>query len=482
MTWEVIQGDNLATMRGMPDNSVDSIVCDPPYGFGPKQPGLAELLAYLQGADIDTAGDFMGKDWSFPTIAQWRECFRVLKPGGHLVAFAGARTVDLMALGIRAAGFEVRDNFLVWHHGQGFPKSADISKLIDKHLGAEREVVPASGGLHKNANLNDDGWSKIGSDAATMAGPVPITPEAKQWDGWGTALKPSFEPAIIARKPPEGTIVENVLRYGTGGINVDACRVGTGEDKGVWPITDRGNGESPIWGSGTAKPTNPNVGRWPPNAAFVHAEGCEGECAPGCPVAELARQSGVSKSVASAGRNGKDQAVSTFGLQRSEDNVRGHSDTGTATRFFPQFEAEPPFLYAPKASKSEREAGCEHLPIHTAGELTDREEGSAGLDSPRAGAGRTSKGRHNPHPTVKPIAVMAWLIRLVTPPGGVVLDPWCGSGSTGCAAVKQGFRFIGCELDANYAKVAEARIQHWETNHANKEVSKPKQMALKGMK
>jgi site-specific DNA-methyltransferase (adenine-specific) len=178
MTWSVQEGDNLATMRMMQDASVDSIVCDPPYGFGPRQPGLAELLAYLQGADIDTAGDFMGKDWSFPTIAQWRECFRVLKPGGHLVAFAGARTVDLMALGIRAAGFEVRD-CMIWHFGGGFPKSLDVSKAIDSAAGAVREVVGTYRAAVRTGVTGGMNGSKADASGATYASiTAQSTPEA----------------------------------------------------------------------------------------------------------------------------------------------------------------------------------------------------------------------------------------------------------------------------------------------------------------
>jgi site-specific DNA-methyltransferase (adenine-specific) len=239
---------------------------------------------------------------------------------------------------------------------------------------------------------------------------APATPEAARWHGWGTALKPAHEPIVVARKPFKGTVAQNVLAHGTGALNIDGCRVGTDGD---------------------------NSGRWPANV--IH-DGSE-------EVLRLFPETGPSKAAA---RGGSNPNPMDWGNSRSDGSiVKGHDDAGgSAARFF----------YCPKASKRDREEGLDGFRVASPGELTGgRKEGSAGLDSPRAGAGRTS-GRSNHHPTVKPTDLMRYLCRLVTPPGGIVLDPFTGSGSTGKAAVLEGFRFIGCELSEEYAAIARARI------------------------
>ncbi len=332
-------GDCLEVLRSLPDCSVDSIVTDPPYGLS-----------------------FMGKRWDYdvPSVDVWAECLRVLKPGGHLLAFAGTRTQHRMAVRIEDAGFEIRD-MIAWVYGSGFPKSLDVSKAIDKAAGAEREVVGQHGAPAKS--IYSQGKQELPQEVNITA---PATPEAKQWQGWGTALKPALEPITVARKPLIGTVAENVLQHGTGAINVDGGRVGE---------------------------------RWPAN--FIH--------------------------------DGSEEATDLL---------------GASARFF----------YCAKASKADRDEGCEKLQERSAGECVDRVEGSAGMESPRAGAGRTS-GSRNHHPTVKPTDLMRYLCRLVTPPSGIVLDPFMGSGSTGKAAMLEGFAFVGIEREAEYIDIAKARIQ-----------------------
>jgi site-specific DNA-methyltransferase (adenine-specific) len=342
----------------------------------------------LQSHEVG-GGGFMGKRWdSFvPGPDVWAECLRVLKPGGHAVVFAGSRTVDLMGLALRIAGFEIRDS-LQWLYGSGFPKSLDVSKAIDE-----------------------------------------VTPEAAEWQGWGTALKPGHESIILARKPLSGTVAATVLEHGTGALNVDGCRVGNSKRTpyasprdvvaATWcPVNDSDptarhlNRKPPSRADDSGQ--DPHIGRWPANVILDEEAG-----------ALLDRQSG---------------------------STGAHADSGGASRFF----------YCAKTSREEREAGLDGLPIRTGAELTDSQEGQARLDSPRTGAGRTG-GRRNIHPTVKPIALMRWLVRLITPPGGLVLDPFCGSGSTGCACAEERTDFIGCELDPEYAEIARRRIAYWRS-------------------
>lgn len=387
----IINLDCLLGMRTcLADNSVDAVVTDPPYGLS-KEPDMMEVMKHWMNGDdyIHTGGGFMGKSWdSFvPGPSIWKEVFRVLKPGGHLLAFFGSRTYDLGTLAIRLAGFEIRDQ-IMWVYGSGFPKSLDVSKAIDKAAGAERDVI-ATGKSGKTAGyqLLGDSGIKGGSYDIT----APSTNEAKQWSGWGTALKPAHEPICVARKPLSGTVAENVLMHSTGALNIDGCRVPTDEE-----IKGGSGGLLSHQRDNTDYPQNDwqpsEQGRWPAN--FVHD-----------------------------------------GLNAEE-----------WSRFF----------YCAKASKADRDDGVS-LAATSAAEMVDRDADSAGMNSPRAGAGRTS-GARNDHPTVKPTALMQWLVRLVTPPGGTVLDPFTGSGSTGKACMLEGFEFIGFEMDPHYCEIAEQRI------------------------
>jgi DNA modification methylase len=432
MSWEIRHGECLEVMRAMPDNSVDAVVTDPPYGLS-----------------------FMGKKWDYdvPSVEVWEECLRVLKPGGHLLAFAGTRTQHRMAVRIEDAGFEIRD-MIAWVYGSGFPKSLDVSKAIDKAAGAERDVLSETWrGAHAGVSGGVMGTPVPRIDVVT----APATPDAARWQGWGTALKPALEPITMARKPLTGTVAANVLEHGTGSINVDGCRVGTSKE--VPGAVAAGNpiaGGNSMWkGLGDRQldtgGMNPNVGRWPAN--LIH-DGSD----------EVVGLFPVTTS-------GKLQAHHATGanpwVESSRPPFTGEwgGDSGSAARFF----------YCAKANKADRDEGCEGLAERVAG-VGDVDE-SSGRDSTKPGnqygegsRRRVEAGlsptmpRRNHHPTVKPTDLMRYLCRLVTPPNGTVLDPFTGSGSTGKAATLEGFNFIGIEREAEYVEIARARI-HSATPH-----------------
>jgi DNA modification methylase len=394
--------DNLEGMKLLDDNSVDSIVTDPPYGLS-KEPNIIEVLTHWLNDEEykHPSKGFMGKEWdSFvPGPAIWKEVFRVLKPGGHLLCFAGTRTYDLMCMSIRLAGFEIRD-CIQWLYGSGFPKSHDISKAIDKKLGADREVIGKSRGVGKKGG---ETYSKYGGfKAGEIEITAPATPEAQQWDGWGTALKPANEPIVLARKPiSEKTIAENVMKWGTGGLNIDGCRIGTEEIKTYGKR--KGQGVSLEW----SKYTSPegyeggiHQGRFPANVILDEEAG-----------KLLDEQSGISKG-SSKPRKNKGTGNICYGDYKTiitQNDAWG--DSGGASRFF----------YCAKASKKER-------------------------------------GEGNNHPTVKPLSLIKYLITLVTPPGGICLDPFEGSGTHALACKDLGFNYIGFELDKTYYNIATKRI------------------------
>lgn len=393
-------GDCIETMNQMPPESVDAIVTDPPYGLG-----------------------FMGKKWDgLPPSLEWAEaCYRVLKPGGHIAAFGGTRTWHRLAVAIEDAGFEMRDS-LAWLYGSGFPKSHDVGKAIDKLAGAEREVVGSKigrPGYHlkpggKAGEAYGSGINGRTADERLAASQIaaPATPEAAQWDGWGTALKPAFEPIVLARKPlAEKTVARNVLAHGTGAINVDACRIAA-TDKAKFPAGVVSETES-VYGGGAGiygdRPRPEDAapsGRWPANVLLdQHA------------AAWVDEQSGHQKDGVAVNRNRDPEAnksAAIYGTYKNGDRPDiTYGGGGGASRFF----------YTAKAPKSER----------------------PNVDGVQ-------------HPTVKPLAIMRWLIRLVTPPGGVVLDPFAGSGTTIEAALIEGFDPVGIEMETDYLPLIQHRI------------------------
>jgi len=382
LDFRLLKGNCLDMLKELPDNSIDSIVTDPPYELG-----------------------FMGKSWDSTGIAYsvelWAECLRVLKHGGHLVAFSGSRTVFPMGVAIAEAGFEVRD-MISWIYTSGFPKSLDISKAIDHKFGESRYGSQASWQSTNGSNGNS--WQPQPLHLQKRD-PNAKTPQAQQWQGWGTALKPAQEPAVLARKPIDSdcsSIAENVLKWGTGAINIDAARFAYGDDchfgDKEWKGDPNGNQEKSNYIShadflsGTAhkRGAKNEIGRWPANV-----------------------------------------------------------------------------YQCKKPARSEKEQGLDHLTGKTGAEATQRKEGSDGLNSPRAGAGRTAEHVKNFHPTVKPIKLMRWLCRLLTPQGGTVLDPFLGSGTTAVSAILEGFNAVGCEMTEDYYPIIQGRV-NWAKAERNR--------------
>ena len=432
----IIHGDCLEELKKLEDNSIDAVVTDPPYGLSNTKPQqVADVLkAWVTGDTVSVPakrGGFMGKDWdSFvPPPAVWEECMRVLKPGGHRAVFAGARTQDLMGLSIRLAGFEIRDT-LGWIHSQGFPKGQDLGKIIDKKLGAERTEVAGRGwhiGTGGGSGVTIGHFAeKYEKGDATVGRKLlaPATSEAKQWTGWNSQLKPAIEPIILARKPLDGTVANNVLAHGVGGLNIDACRVEAGDLEELQKNWDRmQSANQGIASTGLAQidlSDRKPAGRFPANVLLdEHA------------AKEMDKQSGP------AGAHGADRGPRTKGgsgaLGWGHGSIRHTGDPGSggASRFFPVFK------YQAKAPKKERP-------------VIEREDGTK-----------------IQHPTVKPLTLLEWLVELITPPGGVVLDPFAGSGTTLQAAISKGFTPIGIEQDADYIKLIEKRLEATCTTHKN---------------
>jgi DNA modification methylase len=469
---------NMDVLRATPDNSIDSVVTDPPYDltsiqerFGKE--GSAPAQFGTDGAFARLSKGFMGQTWDGTgiafTVEFWAEVLRVLKPGGHLLAFGGTRTYHRMVVAIEDAGFEIRDS-IDWLYGSGFPKSHDISKDMDKMAGVKGEVVGTSKGKgytsmqETKLELGDRPYhAGLPSERADRDITAPATPEAEEWDGWGTALKPAHEPIVVARKPiSEKSVARNVLRWGTGAINIDACRVGTGG--GGW------NGQGTTHDETQWRLNNPDgvqrdSGRWPANLILTHSPNCNGVCTEDCPVRALDEQSGQRTSGKPAGKRNAKTGFST-GITPGAYDLTGYGDTGGASRFYTTFEYDPdvdiPFFYCAKASRSERNKGCEDLPAR----LCEQSGGAQGAENRGEGEYKQdSLGmnrityRQNSHPTVKPVALMRWLCRLVTPPGGTVLDPFMGSNTTGVGATLEGFDFVGCESDTEegYFEIAKCR-------------------------
>jgi site-specific DNA-methyltransferase (adenine-specific) len=406
--YELKLGDNAKTLKQYPDNHFDSIVTDPPYGI-----------------------EFMGKDWDKHTgaVETWNECFRVLKPGGHILAFSASRTYHHLATNIESVGFEIRDQ-IMWIYGSGFPKSHNIGKAVDKKLGNKRKFVGQNQDIiKKQAKDLREGKRKI-LDSFKAGEPnrnngfktvsADITKGNTEWEGWGTALKPAHEPIVMARKPlSEKTIVDNVLKHGTGGINIDECRVGTDEKLSIGS-NNRKNANVNFGMKNDKKKQKQNEqGRFPAN--IIH-DGSE-EVLEGFP------ETGKSAGGRSYQNTNKMYEGGWDGGEGSKIDP-GFGDSGSAARFF----------YCAKVSKKERNIG------------------------------QSTDGKNN-HPTVKPVALMKYLITLITPKGGKVLDPFNGSGSTGMACVELGYEYTGCELDPDYIEISKARIEAWYAENKPEEVN-----------
>jgi site-specific DNA-methyltransferase (adenine-specific) len=501
----LLNGDCIDKLKELDNNSIDSIVTDPPYGLS-----------------------FMGKKWDYdvPSVEIWQECLRVLKPGGHLLAFAGSRTYHRMAVRIEDAGFDIRDQ-IMWIYGSGFPKSHNVGKSIDKKEGNEREVI----GVSINDTPNSQVKGGMAFDSAFNNGqehqPILNTKGNSEWEGWGTALKPAHEPIVMARKPIEGTVAENTLQYGVGGLNIDATRV-TVDDMDDYAFNMAGNervkakeeGELTGMYEGGWKvdktPKELPQGRWPANVilectcenpkvvsdkydirtyndykntfkSYEENDKDKGEYEikdvettkvihtdPNCPCYILDEQSGNKKSAKRGSKYNKPtEHTNTYTPVASDyrdDNTYG--DEGGASRFF----------YCPKANAKDRDSGMPEKvgvfiqrPRREDGSVIYKETNPDEWAEAMKGKPRSEKtakaaaedllqddktARRNVHPTVKPTELMKYLIRLVTPKAGIVLDPFMGSGSTGKAAMQEGMWFVGIERESEYFEIAKQRIEY----------------------
>jgi len=449
----IICGDCLAEMAKMEPNSVDAIVTDPPYALtsasrngSPRQnnPNTPHGRTRL-------GGGFMGKTWDaqLPGPEIWAEALRVAKPGCHLLAFGGTRTFHRLVCAIEDAGWEIRDR-LGWLYGSGFPKNHDVSKAIDKAAGAERErhFAPTRSGNSERRGQGEQGSTYGDAHGGFHDESSPATEAARQWEGWGTALKPAWEPIIMARKPLDGTVAANVLKWGTGAINVDGCRVGIDDhDRSV--IDHRSGGQAE---DNTGKWQGPGIarqigelykshaqGRWPAN--LIHDGSDE--------VLELFPQSSVTGKRSATSRANPVKGTPFFNGEHQVMCGSEYTDSGSAARFF----------YCAKSSRKEREMGCEGMEERTLSTMSGGEfkPDSSGGNHNTAGNPNHHVARNN-HPTVKPLALMRYLCRLVTPPGGLILDPFMGSGSTLIAAGQEGFRAVGIEVNEEYCEIARKRI------------------------
>lgn len=456
----VYNGDALSVLKLLPSNTFHSIVADPPAG-----------ISFMgKGWDDDKGGR---KQWIAWLASILTECYRVLKPGAYGVLWSLPRTSHWTATAIEDAGFEIRD--CIMHvFGSGFPKNMDVSKAFDKRAGAKRKVVgKRTLGGNAAVALKDKGGTygvQVGSAPSIEVDVTePSTDEAKQWDGWGTALKPAQEAWWLIRKPPVGAIIDNIKQHGVGAINVDACRVGssgatTRSEQTEYPKNEDGTEDrSGSWARTGHAVIEINEGRWPPNLLLSHSHDCvTGRCEPDCPVGLMDKQSGILKSgIGNAAVQQQSDSVVTFNRnQFSIPGVNQHGDSGGASRFFPTFQPDPfqpeydaPFLYAAKPSSSEKNAGLE-----TMAEDKTIDDGRAKAAENPYQRGKTK--RKLTHPTVKSQALMRWFVRLVTPPGGTVLDCFAGSGSTLMAARSEDMRATGIELSPEYAEFIKARVSH----------------------
>jgi len=466
--YTLYQGNMLDMLEVIKPETIDSIVTDPPYGltsitkrFGKEDSKPAQFGT--DGAFSRLSKGFMGKEWDGSgieyNIDTWQKCYEVLKPGGYLLAFGGSRTFHRIACAIEDAGFEIRDT-IMWLYGSGFPKSMNIGLMIDKKEGLQGQRGIGGfnvGGIQEQSNRKAKLYIGSTTDGSKQKAYTDYKSDlAKQWQGWGTALKPSFEPIIVARKPFKGSLVDNVLEYGVGGINIDECRVGTEiitqlqKDMTVYHGNNLGAGSN----TKMTGITTQTIGRFPANTILTYDETDFDEVCGEFPNTK----SGVAVRHNSGGN--------TFGGNNKKPPMEdlGYFDSGSASRYF----------YCAKASKKDRDEGLDNFETKKTGELQGgRKEGSAGSImlntdgttrvNPYAGTGTPKK---NTHPTVKPTELMQYLVRLVTPNGGTILDPFNGSGSTGKAVMyenrerNKNYKYIGIELTEEYLPIAKARIEY----------------------
>lgn len=484
MIGRILPGNNIDVLKQFDDNYFSSVVTDSPYGLGKEPDAVQVLKDWLEHGyhEIDSSGGFMGKEWdSFvPQPAFWKEVYRVLKPGGHVVSLFGTRTYDWGVLAKRLAGFEIRDQ-LQWLYGQGFPKSHNVSKALDKMVGAEREVVSVvetkSGGManvnkvNKEQGFRPNNYNEHGN---VFKQTLPATNEAKKWDGWGTALKPANEPIVLARKPIKGTIAENIIKWGVGGLNIDACRIPIDEKtddkrlggKGMWSSEKmaknvyEGGYAGNIVGSSLK-------GRFPANL-ILDEESAK----------LLDQQSGDLKSGGLNIRKTNHTFLEHVGSGIPGDEEISYGDSGGASRFFKVVDGDDNrFRYISKASVAERNLGLEgkefkrevgHNRFDTCGTcggfiLQNPDRPSACKCEDPIRQHNVVKGNH--HPTVKPVDLMQWLVRLVTPKNGIVLDPFAGSGTTGCACEMEEIQYVLIDMDQEYIAMSEARCKYWNKRY-----------------
>ncbi|CAB4134887.1 DNA methylase N-4/N-6 [uncultured Caudovirales phage] len=383
MKYQIINGNNIDVLKTFPDNHFDSIVTDPPYGI-----------------------DFLGKSWDANTgaLETYQECLRVLKPGGHILAFSAARTYHHLAITLEQAGFEIRDQ-IMWIYSSGFPKSQDVGRGIQRSLGVKERGAKRGGAVTGN-DVYDGGY-KGGKDKGQFEPVVATDPEAVQWSGWGTALKPAHEPIALARKPIKGSIKDNVLKHGVGALNIDATRIEWDDE---------------------AKARNEKI-----NAS--------GGVKIGIGIERYGNIGGEEQS------NGEKVMLNDQG--RFPANVLGD---------IPEYQK---YFYCPKVSRKERHIGFDDPGPMFQGSRTDIYQPNKNSPDIQITSAEKKDVPQNNHPTVKPIALMKYLIKLITPPNGIVLDPFNGSGSTGCAAVELGCEYVGIELDPKYVEIATKRIEAW---------------------
>ncbi len=539
----IVYNENcLETMKRMPDNSVDSIVTDPPYGLGEAPDPYEVMKSWIEHGYHEVKGKgFMAKEWDafVPQPVIWKECFRILKPGGHLLAFSSTRTQDWMTMALRFAGFEINTS-IYWVFASGMPKGLNVSKAIDKKYGLEREVVgkytPPNGkewNINQAADEEDDGapGTFTASGRRTLDITAPKHADANKWEGWNSQLKPAVEPITVARKPMIGNIVDNVLKYGTGTFNVDACRVGTRDtNESGWSKSGSKTSENrSMTGKNYDRPPKDEVGlgRYPSNlihdgsddvidlfpntksGAMKYSVGpydgtsltgmLRGRSGPDNQYGDEGSASRFFYCVATnKGRypsnlihDGSDDVTDLFPNTKSgkDRNPAKESDSSAFTKKGIRTEevnygdegSAARFYYCAKAGNSDRNEGLDEFdlkskinttgvglgntlpscPIHKKGLPSGSSHYTCGCYQVYDGEQDTRRKLYqNIHSTVKPTSLMRYLCRLVTPVGGLVYDPFTGSGSTGKAAILEGFEFVGSELDPEYTDIANARLKH----------------------